>query len=182
MPLSKLEDFKAEMLKLIHPSQKRVIFQDGYEFESSLFSNDEFIISLLNKHYSGHAVLSETTLNELKLIFFDARMRYDNDIHTKLSNNFIRQKESRSEKIYSKISFNQYLEDISLDKLHYIFCKDIIDKFLEEIHTKINLNSQIPAILVKQDSQSLFSLYLDSIVTESDIHPSHLNILRILTE
>lgn len=182
MPISNIENFKTEMLKLIHHSQKSVIFQEGYEFESSLFSNTDFIISLLNKHYSDHAVLSETILNELKLNFYNARMIYNNSVHKKLSDNFTRQKESRSEKIYSKILFSQYLEDISLDKLHYIFCKSIIDQFLEETHLKLSLTSQIPGTLVKLDSESLFLLYLDSIVTESDIHPSHLDILRILTE
>lgn len=172
-----LQDYKNENLNLIYEETKEVIFQDGYELESSIFSDDDLIINLLSNYYSTNV---EKIYHTCKEELYNARLIITSDVHKTLSYNFNRQKELRKGKVYSKLKFDEFLEDISITKFHMLLCKKNIDLFLTNIHEKLITSKSISDSCIKLDSQTIFDDYFSNININSNFVSAHIDLISTL--
>lgn len=185
MPLSKIENYKKSINKRlpIATELKKIHFQEGYGIESSIICNiDEFYNFLSNKYFK-----IQVEDNEVQNIIKEKIKNLNNDIITQCKNiendiyidaktSFDNQKSRRTnEDYYKKLNVEDVLKEITLDKIHYIMNKQILNKYLLKITDIIKYYDNNAGII---ESDNLINKYLEYIQdNKSHIFKSHKNII-----
>ena len=157
-------------------AEVKVMFQNGYGIESTFASDPEILARLLTNYYG----LPEIEKQNVKVFIdevsreFDMKSKLitDIDVHQELKKHFERQIKQRSGRTYDNLKFEDVLRHITANNIQYVLTKNIMDKYLNEIHNKIvSAYSNISAQALKNDS--IFTYYYSWISSIDDIIPSH---------
>ena len=186
MPLSKIEKYKESINKRIPiaPEFKKIHFQEGYGIESSIICNiDEFYNFLSNKYFK-----IQVEDNKVQNIIKEKIKNLNSDIITECKNigsniyeeakfAFNNQKSRRiNEDYYKNLNVDDVLKEITLDKIHYIMNKKILNSYLSKITDIIKCHDNNENVI---DSNDLIDKYLEYIEdNKSHIFKSHKNIIE----
>jgi hypothetical protein len=158
--------------------EKEVLFQNGYEFESVLFADNDFLIRKIEDYYDAQNILSRDYINNIKESILVASRDVTTQTYKTLSENFGRQLASRPElKNLKGLDYASFVSSFQLGTVHYLMSKSIIDDFLSQVHNYIALTKDVTKIECL-DSQKFVNFYLTSIVDINDIHQFHIEIME----
>ena len=180
LPISKQSASIRKSKGYITASDKEIIFQKGYGIESTFISEKDKLASLLLKHYE----LDTAEYTRLLHIIDENINSYSENIkiithplHIELEEHFNRQKKKRAE--YKDLQFREMLAEIDKDNIEYIMTKNIMNKFLEDIHQQVcdsYDNIQSDAL----NNNTLITFYFGTINNTNDIYECHKELINKL--
>ena len=150
-----------------------IILQDGYQIESTLFSDEEKLIKLIGCNYTG--IESETIRNCVKMLntqYLNNSKDITHDICNTLQKNFNDQYSKRKE-FDKKIEYRDFVQNI---KLQDIMTKTIINNYFEDLHEELNKLGKIHNYN-KLSWKNIMSLYIDNIESIDDFYDFHLMLI-----
>lgn len=162
-------------------SNKEILFQKGYGIESTFISETDNLGKLLIRYYE----LSESNLSSVVQIIMDLKAKFANEVlmvksnlYKNLQEHFNRQKKKRTE--YKAIDYDDMLRCINETNIEYIMTKKITDRFLNEVHTRLQEHYTLPNEPLT--SSSICNYYLHSISNMNDLYDCHKEIIQKIVE
>ena len=162
-------------------SNKEILFQKGYGIESTFISETDNLGKLLIRYYE----LSEFNLSSVVQIIMDLKAKFANEVlmvksnlYKNLQEHFNRQKKKRTE--YKAIDYDDMLRCINETNIEYIMTKKITDRFLNEVHTRLQEHYTLPNEPLT--SSSICNYYLHSISNMNDLYDCHKEIIQKIVE
>ena len=158
----------------------KVLFQEGYGLESTFASDSHKLAGMLSGYYEldiANIENIERVIIETNNSFIEQVKDVTNaDIHQELEGHFKRQKEKRAERIYNELEYRDVLNQIDSTSVQYIMTKNIMDRYLHSIHSK--LQTLFPEIEKESlTCASIFDFYYSWISSYDDIFDCHKIIL-----
>lgn len=162
-------------------SNKEILFQKGYGIESTFISETDNLGKLLIRYYE----LSESNLSSVVQIIMDLKAKFANEVlmvksnlYKNLQEHFNRQKKKRTE--YKAIDYDDMLRCINETNIEYIMTKKITDRFLNEVHTRLQEHYTLPNEPLT--SSSICNYYSHSISNMNDLYDCHKEIIQKIVE
>lgn len=171
----KIEEIDLSTLQTKH---KKIHFQEGYEFESTFFSNLDKLTSLLVSHYR----LDSSITSDIKSIvwsevesLFSELLKSTTKFNEQLEDNFKRQKAARCTKVMKNIDFRDFLQEYGINDIQYLMPKSVIDHLLNKLHDEINHHFRSSSVCLKHDT--ILDAYISQIKRVEDFYECHLEIV-----
>ncbi|MDM0549256.1 ATP-dependent nuclease [Clostridium perfringens] len=178
-PVSKIDNLKEEIAKKVRCSREsgKIIFQNGYGIESSFFAEKNKLVKFLSKYYKIKDIQKlDYIITEINNKFLTKYKDCTSQIHRDLHDRFKNQKARRQ----YKYDFIDYTTDIN-NEIQYIMIKPVIDKYLLEVHCRINDSfgeTKIEAL----NNKTIIKEYIENIDCIEDIYKFHLDLLNDIFE
>lgn len=181
LPPSKQRQAGIENITDLDVRQKEIKFQNGYGIESTFVAEPEKFAKILLHYYQ----IDAAQLSSVKNIILELNHQYDNkvqtmrdDVNKEFENHYNRQKQQRQERIYNSFDFRDLLSEISPGNIQNIMTKNIMNWYLNDLHTAIFNAYNIAQ--AKLTVRTIFDAYYSSISCLDDILDSHLELIRCL--
>lgn len=178
LPITKQTNSANKSKSYITASDKEIIFQKGYGIESTFIREIDKLSKLIIKYYDLDSSLSDNITAIIQSLRSDYANRVRDcldPIHEKLRSHFERQFEKREE--YKKLTFNDMLKEIDETNIEYIMTKPILNRFLEELHLKIDQEYSVQADALNNDT--IITFYLESLSNDT-MYQCHQDIINEL--
>lgn len=176
LPISKIGKLKVLIEKAMPIQNKKILIQDGYEFESVYFSNIEKLNRIINMHYEIEMTILNGFVAEI-LGDLEKRIKNVTDpLYMQLEIDYKRQIENRKEKFYKESSLSEILQEINTDNIQYVMTKKNIDEFLKNLHEKITTEFENNNKSMLSNSE-ISDYYILSIANSEDFYIGHKELL-----
>lgn len=156
-----------------------VLFQDGYGIESTFLSDPNKFARLITNYYELDVAEETNIHSEIGNLInaFSSNVKdITHPIHKTWKKHFERQIKVRSGRVYKGLTPEDVLSHITPTTIQYIMTKEIMNTFLQNLHSAISSNyptTTKPALT----SQSIFSYYYSWLTGLNDMFDSHKSIL-----
>ncbi|PGQ49754.1 ATP-dependent nuclease [Bacillus thuringiensis] len=162
-----------------------VYYHDGYCIESTLFSSIDILNQFLHK-ISDIAVENIAAFTEEHLGNLIAECsNVTSSQNSTLSQKFHSQKKQDRPEL-EKVRFEDFVKEscANIHLVHFLMNKENIKEFILafEVHYSVNITSYSSEDKAEVFSRDLFEKYIGSIDNLSDIYPSHLELLELMTK
>lgn len=152
-----------------------VVFQEGYGIESTFLADPNKFARLITNYYELDVAEEgnvSTEISRLTSVFACNVKDITNSLHTNWKKHFERQIKARSGRVYNDLKPEDVLTLITPTTIQYIMTKDIMNIFLQNLHSFISSNYPMiakPALT----SQSIFSFYYSWLTGLNDMFDAH---------
>lgn len=156
-----------------------ILFQDGYGIESTFLSDLNKFARLITNYYELDVVEETNIYSEIGNLInaFSSNVKdITHHIHKTWKKHFERQIKVRSGRVYKDLKPEDVLSHITPTTIQYIMTKEIMNIFLQDLHSAISSNyptTTKPPLT----SQSIFLYYYSWLTGLNDIFDSHKEIL-----
>ena len=160
-------------------AQISVLFQDGYGIESTFLSEPDKLARLLTNYYNLNIAEQpniQAEIDRLINVFSYGVKDITSPIHKPWKKHFDRQLKVRSGRVYRNLKAEDVLSLIEPSSIQYIMTKELMNKFLNDIHSFI-ISNYATCTQQALTSQSIFTHYYSWITGLNDIFDAHKSIL-----
>lgn len=149
-----------------------IILQDGYQIESTLFSDEKRLAEIICRNYKEiDALTVQTCVSLLNKQYLNQSRDATNYLYEVLEDNFEKQYAKRKE-FAKNIKYRDFVKSIELQD---IMTKTVIDIYFEDLHEELMRLCKVYA--KKLTWESIMPLYIESIECIDDFYDFHLKLL-----